>query len=333
MKEATPKISIIVPVYNVEQYLNRFFKSISNQNFKEFELLLIDDGSTDDSLKLCKEFESNDKRVKVYHQKNSGSGIARNYGLNEAKGKYIYFCDPDDYIQPDLLKDNYKIAESNDTNLVVFGYIEEDVKNNPKSYVIPKKGYYVSKEDFINAFPALLKQGLMYCVWNKLYLRRSIGKTRFTDIKVGQDVRFNIEYYKNISKVYCNDNYYYHYIINRPGSAQTKINLKKLFWRIDETNLFRTLFFETWKQKENVTYQVLIYSQYIQMCMRNILTIDQISDHKRKKVLINKIIMDKNVNKYLHINFRIGLKNNLKILFIKSCKFPVMMSLYTKLKQ
>ena len=101
------KISIVVPVYNVEKYLDRCIKSLLNQSIEEYEILLIDDGSKDNSGKMCDEYQRRDSRIKVFHKENEGLGLTRNYGMNQAAGEYILFVDSDDYIAQECLKDLY----------------------------------------------------------------------------------------------------------------------------------------------------------------------------------------------------------------------------------
>lgn len=103
MEVASPQISIIIPIYNAEKTLNRCLDSIKQQIFNDFEVLLIDDGSKDSSLTICKSYASKDSRFRVFEKENGGASSARNIGLNNAKGEYIAFCDSDDYVEPDWL--------------------------------------------------------------------------------------------------------------------------------------------------------------------------------------------------------------------------------------
>lgn len=105
-------LTIIVPVYNVEPYLSDCIESILSQSFDNFELLLIDDGSTDSSGEICDRYAKSDKRIRVFHTENQGVSSARNRGLDEARGKYISFVDSDDYIQADTYSQNIKILEA-----------------------------------------------------------------------------------------------------------------------------------------------------------------------------------------------------------------------------
>ena len=105
------KVSVILPVYNSKLYIEKTIKCILNQKLKEFELIIIDDGSTDGSGKICDEISKRDKRVKVFHKTNGGICNARNYGLSVAKGEYIAFLDHDDLVKEGFLEDNYNLAK------------------------------------------------------------------------------------------------------------------------------------------------------------------------------------------------------------------------------
>ena len=102
-------VSVIVPVYNSTAYLKRCVDAILSQTYSDLEVLLIDDGSKDDSLKICREYEKNDPRVRAFHKENGGSSSARNVGIKEAKGEYICFCDSDDYYEKDIVENLMKV--------------------------------------------------------------------------------------------------------------------------------------------------------------------------------------------------------------------------------
>ncbi len=115
-----PVISIVIPVYNVEKYLPQCIESIIRQTFTDFELILVDDGSTDNSLKICKEYAARDSRITVFHQENLGVSRARNYGLKLAQGEWITFVDSDDWIDNDFLR-NFHIEQHQDADIIVQG--------------------------------------------------------------------------------------------------------------------------------------------------------------------------------------------------------------------
>ena len=118
-------ITVIVPIYNVEKYLKRCIESILNQTFKDFELLLLNDGSTDSSGKICDIYASKDNRIVVRHKKNQGVSTTRNLGIDIAKGEYITFIDSDDWIEKDYLEKMYSKIKEMNVPLLITGYIEE----------------------------------------------------------------------------------------------------------------------------------------------------------------------------------------------------------------
>ena len=115
-----PKVSVILPVYNVEKYLKQCMDSIVNQTLKDIEIICVDDGSTDASLSILKEYEKEDDRVKVICQQNAGAGAARNNGLSIATGEYLSFLDSDDFFSLDMLEKSYAEAKKEDADLIVF---------------------------------------------------------------------------------------------------------------------------------------------------------------------------------------------------------------------
>ncbi|WP_414838657.1 glycosyltransferase family 2 protein [Carnobacterium sp. TMP28] len=215
-------VSIIMPIYNVERYLERAIKSVLNQTHKNIELILVNDGSPDQSLQLCLYYKKEDKRVCVIDQKNTGAGYARNAGLAKAKGEYIYFVDPDDYIESNLIEDNLKIAQKTAADLVVFGFFEETTsKDNSSTNKVhtPKFPSSATASQFREQFKAFYFF-TPYALWNKLYKRQYLLNhvIQFSNQKIGEDALFNLQVYRQIEKVEVNQKAYYHYIF-RPNSA------------------------------------------------------------------------------------------------------------------
>ena len=110
-------ISVIVPVWNAHEYLNKCVDSIINQTYKNLEIILVDDGSTDDSLKICQEYEKHDNRIRVFHKENGGQGSARNYALDRCKGSYIGFVDNDDWLFPNMYKRLLELLKKYDADI------------------------------------------------------------------------------------------------------------------------------------------------------------------------------------------------------------------------
>ena len=116
------RISVIVPVYNCEDYLEESLGSILNQTFNDIEIICIDDGSSDDSLRILKKIASSDSRIQVFAQENQGAGAVRNYGMKKASGDYVYFFDADDFLESDALEKAYSNAVRNDSDIVFFKF-------------------------------------------------------------------------------------------------------------------------------------------------------------------------------------------------------------------
>ena len=131
-------VTVVLPVYNVEQYLDRCINSVVNQTYKNLEIILVDDESPDNCPKMCDEWAKMDSRIKVIHKKNQGLGYARNTGIDNATGEYIYFVDSDDYIALDTIELAYKAAVENNADIVTFGYNQVDSNGNIQKSYIPK---------------------------------------------------------------------------------------------------------------------------------------------------------------------------------------------------
>lgn len=318
-------ISIIVPVYNVEHYIDKCIISIVEQSYKYIEIILVDDGSTDRSLDKCKQWQEKDKRIHVYHQKNSGTGVARNTGLGYAHGKYVYFCDPDDYLDQNLIKDNYNFAESNNAEVVIFGFYEDNYNTQRSKLVTFKKKIYKNKLEFIDDFTTLYQRNLISSLWNKLYLRSSLMDLKFSTARTGQDNRFNIMYFEHVERVVFNSKCYYHYLISRPNSAQTKIKLDKAILRIEEIHMLQNLIFNSW-HLHTKKYKQFIDREYVQIGWLAIQATRSFAFNERKKKIE---VVIKKANIYMHItDYKpLGLKEKYKVTIVKRYKNFVILEL------
>lgn len=169
------EISVIIPVYNCEEYLDESVGGILNQTFQDIEVICVDDGSTDNSLKKLQEFAKEDSRMQVFHQENQGGGAARNFALTKATGKYLYFMDADDIICPDALKKSYEVCERTDVDFLVFKakmYIEEEDRYSENEYFMMNKLYeYVGDEVFSIEDIGDMIFKFSVTPWGKLYKR------------------------------------------------------------------------------------------------------------------------------------------------------------------
>ena len=193
MNKQNPKISIIIPIYNTEEYLRECLNSVINQTLKEIEIILIDDGSTDNSGKICEEYASKDKRIKVIHQKNQGAAISRNKGIDLAQGKYLYFLDSDDYIESDTLEKMLNKIEQEDADICICRNYEIDgnikiLSNSLVIELLPQKSCFN-----MNDIPKSIFNFCHPTVWHKLYKKNFINKyeIKYQNLSSCNDVFFN----------------------------------------------------------------------------------------------------------------------------------------------
>ena len=212
-------LSIIIPVYNSEQYLDKCITSIQNQSLKDIEIILINDGSKDKSLDICEKFAQNDNRIIVINQENSGQATARNVGLNIAKGEYIAFADSDDWVDEDYYEKLVATAKKYDAEISCASIIRE--RQNTRKYRILYKEEleYTNPQDKID----ITKCPNMCYVWNKVYKKDFLNRInlRFADGKFCEDVDFVCRAIYFSNKVVTVPNTYYHYWVNKGSTVKT----------------------------------------------------------------------------------------------------------------
>ena len=213
-----PQISVIVPVYNTERYLHCCIDSILNQTFTDFELLLIDDGSKDNSGKICDEYAVKDSRIRVFHKENGGVSSARNIGIDNAKGEWITFVDSDDFIDSTMLETLY--FSINDNDLVLsYGKIVGEIEEEKYS-----KGL-ITNLNFSELF-TIYNMHKRTSPWGKLYKSEKIAnKIRFCEgMHIGEDALFLYSYMILAKKILVSDYKGYNYRAEVEGSLTKKIN-------------------------------------------------------------------------------------------------------------
>lgn len=214
------EISVIVPIYKVEKYLNKCIDSILNQRFTDFELILVDDGSPDNCGKICDEYASKDSRIRVIHKKNGGLSDARNAGLNYATGQYIIFVDSDDFVNADLFEKAYNKIKSG-YDIVSYGYNVIGVDGNISAVNHSEAGKEFEFENTVDTLNFILKIFLNYGVgweaWSRIYRRDIIEKynIRFeNNSKIfAEDMYFNLCYLAHVKKMYAMRENFYNYLL------------------------------------------------------------------------------------------------------------------------
>jgi len=228
--DTTKKVSLIVPVYNASRYLQKSINSMIHQTYPNIELLLINDGSTDNSGDICECFAKQDERIKVIHQKNAGPSAARNRGIKEASGDYIQFADSDDYLDLHMTEQLVKAMED-DTQLAICGYqkilTRGDHLIKSEVYRLPKKGR-LAKEQFLACFGELYQYYFIHFNWNKLYEARVIKESGLLfDLEVnwGEDLLYNLRYIEKCRTIRLVSDPLYYYVDSNASSITSQFRV------------------------------------------------------------------------------------------------------------
>ncbi len=221
---SNPLISVIVPIYNVEKYLPRCVDSILNQSYKNLEVILVDDGSPDNSPKICDEYAKQDNRIKVVHKQNGGLSDARNAGMEVATGEYVSFIDSDDWVDADFISELYKGIKSGADVAECATRLFDDNDNT-----LSTRG---SKESKISRDDALAKliteDGVYQTVWNKLYKKSQIDELPFAVGKYHEDDFWTWKVFLKIDNLYLCEKPMYNYLQRSNSIIGSSYSLKKL---------------------------------------------------------------------------------------------------------
>ena len=196
------KISIIVPVFNMENHLGECLDSIITQSFKDIEIICVNDGSTDNSLEILKKYQDNDSRIKIITQNNKGLSAARNTGLDHANGDYIYFIDSDDYLEPNALSEIYEMSKKKNLDLLIFKLVNFNEVTGEKDYAYSNMPFLEKLDDVFNYND--FKKDLFrvdVSVYTKLFKWELIADKRFDEEVIFEDNLFYINYILDADRV------------------------------------------------------------------------------------------------------------------------------------
>lgn len=211
-------VSVIIPVYNAQDYLVRCVDSILNQSYKNMEIILVDDGSMDSSPIICDELAKKDDRITVLHQSNGGVSLARNAGIDIAKGDFIAFVDSDDWVQPDMIE--VMISRFSDGVDIVRCAYRKYFDGNNTVDVTDGKEMILNSQDYLNVM--FSDEALNSNCWCKMYRKSVIGGIRFpVSYKVGEDNYFNYQVVKNANKICVCSKIVYNYYINQESATNS----------------------------------------------------------------------------------------------------------------
>lgn len=219
------KVSIIVPIYNVEEYLGKCIESCLCQTFTDYELILVNDGSTDNGLSICREYEKKDSRIKVLDKPNGGLSDARNAGMKIAMSPYIYFLDSDDFIEPTLIEKCVNKLDETSADMVIFDVYQYFMKTNTKEII--KNGYGDSRCVNVGTNPEVLTK-VLNAAWNKMY-KLSLFKDNHIEYPVGyyyEDLGTTYKLMLKANQICFINEPLYDYLADRPGNISQQFNQK-----------------------------------------------------------------------------------------------------------
>lgn len=218
-------VSVIIPLYNSEKYIETTIESVINQTYKNWELLIIDDNSKDNGVVIVKEYIKKDSRIKLLvNSQNMGAAKTRNYGIKEAKGEYIAFLDSDDLWNCDKLEKQINFMEKNNYSVTYTGFKKVFIDT-------PQKGEYISKHKESLSYKELLKANWL-STFTVIYNQEILGKKYFPDIRAGQDYGLWLDLAKENGKIYGMDEILGTYRVHVGSLSSNKIRRIKLLWKL-----------------------------------------------------------------------------------------------------
>ncbi len=276
-------ISIIVPAYNAEKHIYKCICSICNQKYKDIEIIVVNDGSTDRTYEILDDLAKNDRRIKVINTKNVGASHARNIGIKNAKGEFIRFVDADDYLEANSISLLVKNQEETDAQLVIGGYAIHQGENHVENIIPAEKAVYSQ----INLCIEWYQQKLLGALWNKLFKRELITAYFNQHYCVGEDLLFVLKYLNNASTISILNEIVYEYEL---PAGQNNLSLQYHLSNIDAINECWDAFFDI----HNIDMKAL-GSEYITLTSMNLLK--GVSCGEKKDNLIKEM---QKMNRFLY---------------------------------
>lgn len=253
------ELSVIVPIYNVEKYLERCIDSILAQTYTDFELILVNDGSPDRCFEIMEQYAKKDSRIVIIHQENKGVSAARNAGLKIARGRYIGFVDPDDWIDKEMYKTMIERLDETESDIACCNWDIYNEKMNRKEHGVQGMPTIMSNEEFLMHYFDLPRT-VGGTVWNKLFLKKNITEMFDENMTMGEDAVFSAHCCLNSNKVvYLNNVFYHNY--ERNNSATREKNEKLALILIAKRELIRL------SEQVNCKMKSLAEKDYLDSCL------------------------------------------------------------------
>lgn len=312
-----PLVSVIIPVYNVEEYLKECIDSVLYQTYNNIEIIAVNDGSTDNSSNILNQYSQRFENIIVIEQINSGQSVARNKGIMKSKGKYLYFLDADDYILPDTINNLIDVMERNNLDLVRFGaeafYDGISLKKDKKQYDLKKyfeeKKLYNKTEFLSSNLNSFRSSPCLYIIKRDLLLNNNI---LFRNNIIHEDELFTLEVFLNTSSFMYDSNLYYRRRY-RADSTMTSVSKKSLRYSFDSyCSIINEL--KNMLQKYNNPLEIKLIQNRIHSIYINLIKIKDIErSYKLKKILkIKGLSLEKKIYYYLNFNLKRNLKKILR---------------------
>lgn len=280
-------ISVIVAVYNIREYISRCIESILAQSYKDLEILLIDDGSTDDSGKICDEYAGKDARIKVIHQKNQGLGAARNTGMSIAAGEFIAFVDGDDWIEPDMYAEMVKNAELHGADLVVCRnkriYPDRVVDGSTDKVIVYREPLEMLIQCLKDEEEILIQQA----AWNKLYAKELLKDESFPVGKWYEDVAFSARILSKTKVGVYVDKALYDYVCVREGSIMNQGITMRTFTDWIPAYMEKEAYLETLPDKRPLNVHRYHFCKRLLELYREVCDSPDKEVRKQKKTIVN----------------------------------------------
>lgn len=300
----TFKISVIMPVYKVEEYVAKAIESILNQTLAEFEFLIVDDGSPDNSGAICDAYAKTDKRIRVIHKENGGAASARNTAIEQAVGEYFYFLDSDDWAEPDMLEEMYYLARRDRAQLVVSGFYIETYYSDEEYLSLDVKeadAVYTNKEDFRKQAYKYFDKNLLYTPWNKLYEGDYIRERslRFPNT-LWDDFPFNLSVVRDIERVTVTERQFYHFLRSR-AESETAAYRPDMYEKREEEHGWMMELYRGWGIRDKASAE-MVARRYIERfvgCMENLTNPNCDLPTKEKKRLMKEMLANPRVDEAL----------------------------------
>lgn len=323
MTSKDPMVSVVVPIFNSEKHLNTCIESLINQQFDDFEVLLINDGSTDNSLNICKKYSEEYDYIKILSKSNGGTSTAKNLGIRNAKGKWIVFVDSDDYVDKNYLSKLYSNVVKHDTDLVAAG-LKIDYERDGLSIKlhVPENSIFRNKDNLKEGIYTLDYYALLNVNVSKIY-RKEILKTNlifFSDnLSTGEDLAFNCNYFQHINSMYLIADTPYHYV-RRDEESLVNSYKKNLIDMVAQCNQSRQQLYSHFNmnEKKHKKLYARSYVDYMATCIPNLYRNNSNLNKVDREQQLKRIINDPQLQ--LYVNYYPTEKNLLTSFFLIMCK-------------